>query len=102
MLKTAQLAQIVRGLLIHVVIDPIGKQQVGMPPPADERHAGWIIFRIIINRDFNRQFGGNIPVIFLLEGQRVIFRVPGDKDLAPIAGRDDIYPGDLRFSQDTG
>ena len=54
MLKTAQLAQIVRGFLIHIIIDPVGKQQVGVPTPAHDRRLGWIVIRIIIDRDVNR------------------------------------------------
>ena len=70
-----------------------------MPAPAHVRHSRWIVIRIIITRDIDGQAFAHIAVVFCFEGQRIIFRMAGHKDLPSILRGDNVDPGLLGFNQ---
>ena len=79
---------VVGGLLIDEVIEPIGKKQVGVAAPYQRRHGVGIIAGEIILREGRMNASGQIPLIFIGQGVAVIFAVTGDKDLPGILGGD--------------
>src|SRR5690349_7288588 len=70
-----------------------------MSTPADVRVFCWIVFRIIIFWDVDGESFVYIPVVLTLERERIVFGMTGHKDMAPVLGTGNIYPGFLRLSQ---
>ena len=57
--------KIVRCFLIDVIVEPVAEQQIGVPAPAHDRLAAWIILRVIIARNLHIHSFGDIPIIFI-------------------------------------
>ena len=91
------LADIIRGGLIHVVVQPVREEQMSMPAPAHLRNLGGIIVRIVIPGQPDRQAFLDIPVIFAFQSQWIVFRMPGDIKMPAIFGGDDIHSSFVRF-----
>lgn len=58
--------QIIRCHLVHIVIQPVRKEQVGMTSPFHKRRLRRIIFREIVFRYMDFQSFVNIPEVFNL------------------------------------
>src|SRR5690606_41131725 len=69
--------QIVRGLLILEIIQPVIEKEVRMAGPTDNRSVFRVVISIVVLRHFNRNAFFKVAGILLMEGQWCIFRMPG-------------------------
>ena len=61
-----------------------------MGPPPDHRiPAGIIVWKIVFRYIYDQPFG-QIPFVFLFQGERIIFQVSGNKDLFIVFREDDV------------
>ena len=106
-----------RRLLIDIIVQPIGKQQIGMTPPTDYRTKGRIIVAVIIIRYMNRQTLALVPYILIIQGRGRILLMTGDEEFTSSTSHghidtrfialgkqhqlrhlQDIFPADLRMT----
>ena len=86
--------------LIHVVVDPVGKQQVRVSAPAHVWGLARVVPGEVIHGDRDRYPGSHVAVVFQLERQWIVLRMAGDEDLAAVTSRERVDPGLGRFDQD--
>lgn len=60
------LANVVRRGLINKVVEPVAKQQVGMPSPTHDGSGFWIVVFVIIFRYCRVQAFVNVAPVFLV------------------------------------
>ena len=76
--------QNIRCNLVYKVIEPVAVQAVRCCPPCKVRSYLCIIIRVIIIRNFGIKAFGQIPLIFTVKRQPVIFKVSKHKYLASV------------------
>ena len=76
---------IIRRRLVHVIIEPVGIQQLPGGAPIDDRRVLRVIIREIVGR--NRRIHSLIQVseIFLRQRICIVFRVAGNEEMAAIS-----------------
>ncbi len=89
--------QLVRRLLIDVVVEPIGEEQMAVRPPTLCRSLLGVVIREVVARDFNRKTLVEIAEILVFESIAVILRVAHDKDLTAVIGYGDVGASLLRI-----
>ena len=84
-------------LLVYVIIQPVGIHDVPMGSPLQHRPFSRIIIRIIIAGQFNGKSFFPVTLIFLIQGQTVIFRMSHHENLASVLIDHKGNPCLLRF-----
>ena len=95
-----QAGQVVGRLLIQEVVQPVGKQQVGVRPPGVDGRLGGVIMREVVARHLNGQPLVKIPPVLITQGVPVIFRMAGDKNPPAVLVAYQIDPRLRRGGQD--
>ncbi len=54
--------------------------------PAGARGLARVVVRVVVDRDDGVEPGRQIPLVFAIQGQRIVFRVTGDEHLTTILG----------------
>ena len=73
--------QIIGGFLIDIVVQPVGKKEIGVAPPPDHRLPGGVVPGIVVGRHGDGQPLVPVPPVFVRQGVAVILRVSGDEYL---------------------
>ena len=90
---SSDLGQIVGRSLIHVVIQPVGVEQLPGAAPAYHRDLVGIVAREVVGGHRNVQPLVDVPPVLLGQGVRVVFRMPHHKELTAVLCLDGVYPG---------
>ena len=85
-----QSVQVVGGVLVDVVVQPVGIEQVGVGPPAKDRRLGRVVAGVVVFRGRDGQPPGHVPAVFGVQGQLVVLGVPGDEDLPAVLGAQQV------------
>jgi len=78
--------KIIRRLLIYKIIEPVGKEQMGVTAPRHRRYRLGIISGEVVARYLRVEPATDIALIFVGECQAVIFAVACDEHLASVLG----------------
>ena len=82
---------IVRSLLVYVIIEPVGKEQVSMSAPGHQRSLVGVIVSVIVNRHVNGQSLGQVATIFRVQRIGRILGMTRHEDLASVACHHHAY-----------
>ena len=88
---TTDLVDVIGGVLVDHVVEPVGKEQVGVAAP-DKAGClvGVVIWKIVV-RDLDIKSFVHIPLIFVCKGIAVVLRVPCDKKVGATVGGHHVY-----------
>ena len=91
---------IVRRRLVHVVIQPIGIEQIRAGSPPHDRLAGGVIVGEIVGGRLDGQSCVLVAEVLILQGVRVVLGVTHDEDLLAAGGHGAEHACLLRAGQD--
>ena len=100
MLHALHLSQIIGGVLVDVVVQPVFIQQMGVRAPAEERRLAGVIVGVVVFGHCNGQALGNIPLILRIQRVFVVLRVADDKDLTAVLGAHQERPCLIALGKD--
>ena len=80
---------IVRSLLIDVVVEPVGEEEVGMGAPGDNGSESRIVGAIVVAGNVYGKPLGEITAVLVVKSQGRIFGVASDEELTTSACHDD-------------
>ena len=83
----------VRRLLVDVVVEPVGKEQVRDAAPAHDGLLRRIVIGIVVLRDLRMHTSLLVAVVLLLERQRVVLCMARDEELALLEVGDGVDAG---------
>ena len=82
--KFGKLGKIIRSLLIHKIIQPIGKKEMAVAPPVETGFLRRIVIGKIILGYMRLQPFFQVPKIFFGKGFSIIFLMAGNKELTSV------------------
>ena len=97
--RGVHMAQIVWRDLIHVVVEPVSKEQIAVAAPGGARRFGRIVIREIVIRHARCQTCFNIAKVFAGKGQGVVFRMTCNKRDALVFTGEQVGVALFRFGQ---
>ena len=83
---------VIRRCLINEVVQPVGKQQIGMASPAHHRLLGIVVIAEIVLGKIDGQAQVLIPEILVFQGILVVFGMAGNEDLPALPAGNGIHP----------
>ena len=86
--------------LVYEIVQPVGKQQVGVTSPGHLYAFGWVVIAIIVLGHGDGFAFAQITYIFVVEGEWTVFAVSGDVKLAAFAAYNEVYAGFGRLGED--
>ena len=94
------MVQIVRRVLVDVVVQPVGVQQVAVGAPAEQRVARGVVVGVVVAGDIDGLARLDVALVLGVEGVLIVLGVADDEDLPPGLGRKQHRPGDVALGQD--
>ena len=95
------LLQIVGGLLIDVVVEPVGEQQVAVAAPGDARGQGRVVVRVVVLGLVDGQAFLEVAAVFRVQRHGRILRVPRDEYLTPSASHHHAHAAPRAFGDES-
>ena len=96
----SHIVQMIGCNLIYFIIQPVGKQKIGVRFPLEKRDTGRLVVREIAYRNSRMDAFGQIPGILVSQGRSAVFRMSCHKQTMPLSVVNQIDASHIRFCQD--
>lgn len=75
------MVQIIRGILVDVVVQPVGVQQVAVGAPAEQRVAGGVVGGVVVAGHVDGLARLDVPLVLGVQGVLVVLGVADDEEI---------------------